>query len=267
MVYFREWFDIVRMQHLVRVEGRTYCLDGLATADEAVAQVSSLLGLPEGLPWRAEQDGRFQALAAPLTPSPLLLLPCPGLRGGKGGFGAQLRAIGAQIEATTNHGAMRDIGGRRRRDIEAENRVRRYVDGAADREKKEREKKEAKLEKLKLVAEGGAYNRDKHSFADPEYDKARGEVEEKIHDAVEAAMAAGGERSLKEVEEVRKEVEQEAGGSGVAAKRKGEPEKKVAVKRSKGWADLEDLSDEDLTDSSDEEKEEKEEENAAVVKL
>ena len=246
------------MQHLVRVEGRTYCLDGLATAGEAVARVSALLGLPEDLPWRGEQDGRFQPLAAPLSPSPLLLLPCPGLRGGKGGFGAQLRAIGAQIEATTNHGAMRDIGGRRRRDIEAEQRVRKYVEGAAERERLEREKKEAKLEKLKLVAEGGAFNRDKHSFADPDYDKARGEVEEKIHEAVEAAMAAGGERSLKEVEEVRKGVEQEAGGSGVGAKRKGEVEKKVVVKRSKGWADLEDLEDEDLTDSSDEEKEEQE---------
>ena len=62
-----------------------------------------------------------------------------------------------------------------------------------------------------MMAEGEAYNRDKHSFSDADYDKvsfhssnfaahlvtntviskARSEVEEKIHDAMEAAMAAG----------------------------------------------------------------------------
>ena len=91
---------------------------------------------------------------------------------------------------------------------------------------------QAKLEKLRKVAAGEIHNRDKHSFSDPAYDKARSEVEEKVttspplalcyvllsvllvlvfllflllllllpqvHDAVEAAMAAGGERSLQE---------------------------------------------------------------------
>ena len=41
---------------------------------------------------------RFLPLASPLSPGPLLLLPNPGLRGGKGGFGSLLRAIGAQVE-------------------------------------------------------------------------------------------------------------------------------------------------------------------------
>jgi len=235
---------------LVKCEGSTYCIDGLHTAAEAVDKVKLLLGLPDDLPWRAEQNGRFLPLTAPLSPAPLLLLPNPGLKGGKGGFGSLLRAIGAQIEATTNHEAMRDLTGRRQRDVNNERRLKEYVDGAADRERLEQEKKEAKLEKLRKVAEGQLHNRDKHTFSDPQYDKARSEVEEKIHDAVEAAMAAGGEKSI-------------AGGSSKSdLKRKGaEASSGPDVKKAKGMfmmAGLEDLEDEDLTDSSDEEEEEKE---------
>ena len=42
------------------------------------------------------------------------------LCGGKGGFGSMLRALGAQIEKTTNHEAMRDLSGRRVRDVNNE---------------------------------------------------------------------------------------------------------------------------------------------------
>lgn len=42
--------------------------------------------------------------------------------GGKGGFGSMLRAIGAQIEKTTNREACRDLSGRRLRDINEEKR-------------------------------------------------------------------------------------------------------------------------------------------------
>ena len=40
---------------------------------------------------------RFLPLTSPLSPAPLILLPCHGLKGGKGGFGNMLRAIGAQV--------------------------------------------------------------------------------------------------------------------------------------------------------------------------
>lgn len=46
----------------------------------------------------------------------------PRLVGGKGGFGSMLRAIGAQIEKTTNREACRDLSGRRLRDINEEQR-------------------------------------------------------------------------------------------------------------------------------------------------
>jgi hypothetical protein len=42
------------------------------------------------------------------------------LPGGKGGFGSMLRAIGAQIEKTTNREACRDLSGRRMRDVNDE---------------------------------------------------------------------------------------------------------------------------------------------------
>ncbi|XP_013379516.1 replication stress response regulator SDE2-like [Lingula anatina] len=45
---------------------------------------------------------------------------CHRLPGGKGGFGSMLRAIGAQIEKTTNREACRDLSGRRMRDINNE---------------------------------------------------------------------------------------------------------------------------------------------------
>ena len=48
------------------------------------------------------------------------VLILPRLTGGKGGFGSMLRAIGAQIEATTNNDACRDLSGKRLRDVKCE---------------------------------------------------------------------------------------------------------------------------------------------------
>merc|ERR1712013_280847 len=116
-------FDTMVVQHFVKCEGSTYCMENLQTAAQAVEKVKFLLGLPDEIPWRAEQNGRFLPLDSPLAPEPLLLLPAGGLLGGKGGFGSLLRAIGAQIEATTNHEAMRDLSGRRQRDVNNEKKL------------------------------------------------------------------------------------------------------------------------------------------------
>jgi len=243
-------------------------MDDLNTAEQAVDRMTEILGMRDrDLAWRVEQNGRCLDQQLPLGDSaPLLLLPHSGLPGGKGGFGSLLRAIGAQIEATTNHEAMRDLSGRRQRDVNNEQRLKKYVEGAADRERLEQEKKEAKMEKLRKVAQGEIHNRDKHSFSDPAYDKARSEVEEKVHDAVEAAMKAGGDESTKAAEAKKIEA---AGGSSCNndLKRKGEKEKGGVVKKAKGlWmgSGLDDLDDEDLSDSSDEETE-KESSKTAVV--
>merc|ERR1711864_16876 len=107
----------------------------------------------------------------------------------------------------------------------------------------------AKMEKLRRLATGE--NKDKHSFSDPLYDKARSEVEEKVHDAVEAAMnlATAGQSDTKDSEKDKTETN----------KRKIETASEVGPvkkKTTKGlWMGdgLDDLNDSDLSDSSDDE--------------
>ena len=142
---------------------------------------------------------------------------------------------------------IRDLSGRRQRDVNNEERLKKYVAGAAEREREAREKREEKLEKLRRLAEGE--NKDKRSFSDPVYDKVRSETEERVHEAMEAALGA---KEVKEVEET-KEVQ------GTKLKRKSDSDsgEMVAKKKPKGlWLGegLDDLDDSDLSDSDDDEK-------------
>ena len=79
------------------------------------------------------------------------------LIGGKGGFGSMLRALGAQIEKTTNNEACRDLSGRRLRDINEETRLKNYVAGHAEREREKAKKKEEKLEKCQIKLSRSKY--------------------------------------------------------------------------------------------------------------
>jgi hypothetical protein len=83
---------------------------------------------------------------------PLVLVPR--LLGGKGGFGSMLRAIGAQIEKTTNREACRDLSGRRLRDINEEQRLKKWFAKQKERELEKEEAKKKKLEKLRQFCEG-----------------------------------------------------------------------------------------------------------------
>ena len=109
-----------------------------------------------------------------------------GLPGGKGGFGSMLRALGNQIQKTTNKEAMRDLSGRRMRDINEEKRLKDYVAKEAGREREKQEKKEAKLKKLhKLVTPGES----KHEFHDKKYDEAREAATDRVHDAINQVIS------------------------------------------------------------------------------
>lgn len=221
--------------------GKTFCCPpSISTPAEAlqfICKAENLPTLENG--WKMEQNGKFLTKLQDPFPSEgtVIVLPSGGLLGGKGGFGSLLRAIGAQIEKTTNHEAMRDLSGRRQRDVNNEKRVRDYVAKQGEREKEEKEKKEVKLEKLRRFVEGE--NKDKHSFSDPLYDKARSETEEKVHDAVEAAMKAATEKAETDKTDL---------------KRKGEKSKAVEPAKKKKWMDegLDDLSGSDVSDSDDE---------------
>lgn len=111
--------------------------------------------------------------------------------GGKGGFGSMLRAIGAQIEKTTNREACRDLSGRRLRDINEEKRLKAWLDKQGEREREAEERKKRKIEKLLSVP--------KHEFKDEEYEEARSKLTEKVCDAVEEGLkkATASESGLK----------------------------------------------------------------------
>lgn len=145
-----------------------------------------------------------------------------------------LRAIGAQIEKTTNREACRDLSGRRLRDINEEQRLRKWLDGQSDREREAAERKQKKLERL--IAEPKV----DVNLNDPVYEKERQALPERVSAAVDAGWEA-------------------AGSSGCGgAKRKAEEVKKPK-KKSKLWIDA-DLSDCSSSLSEDEDGDEKEKE-------
>ena len=163
----------------------------------------------------------------------------PRLVGGKGGFGSMLRALGSQISKTNNKEACRDLSGRRLRDINDEDRLKKYVAKQAEREREAEEKHKAKMAKLKRLANDEA----KHEFVDPKYMKEREEATERVHDAVEAAFKAAAEEPKPSTSGVKRKSDNEASSSK-------QPEAKKGL-----WMGV-DLNDSDLDSSSDEEEEE-----------
>lgn len=149
----------------------------------------------------------------------------PRLNGGKGGFGSMLRAIGAQIEKTTNREACRDLSGRRLRDINEEQRLKNWIAAQAEREKEASDRKQKKLERLCQLP--------KHEFKDDQYDKERSELPEKVVDAVEQGLKV-------------------AAGSSNGGKRKNADGDLKKKKKAKLWVDA-DVEDE--LSSTDEESE------------
>jgi hypothetical protein len=113
--------------------------------------------------------------------------------GGKGGFGSMLRAIGAQIEKTTNREACRDLSGRRLRDINEEKRVKEYLDKKKDEEVEEESVKvQKKITKL--------LSKPKHEFKNEVYEHRRSELTQNIDDAVEQGFKKALETSKKQEE-------------------------------------------------------------------
>ncbi|XP_059398976.1 splicing regulator SDE2 [Carassius carassius] len=100
----------------------------------------------------------------------------PRLCGGKGGFGSMLRALGAQIEKTTNREACRDLSGRRLRDVNHEKEMAEWLKKQADREA---EKEQRRLERIqRKLAEP------KHYFTDTNYEQQCHDLSERLEDSV-----------------------------------------------------------------------------------
>ncbi|XP_075195183.1 splicing regulator SDE2 [Anomaloglossus baeobatrachus] len=158
----------------------------------------------------------------------------PRLCGGKGGFGSMLRALGAQIEKTTNREACRDLSGRRLRDVNHEKAMAEWIKKQAEREA---EKEQRRLERLKRkLAEP------KHYFTDPEYHQQCSDMSERLEDSVIKGLQASSSSAV-------------SADSSDTRKRKKETKssKKESGKKKCLWTGLEGLEASDSGSESDSE--------------
>uniref|UniRef100_A0A8C6E462 Replication stress response regulator SDE2 n=1 Tax=Moschus moschiferus TaxID=68415 RepID=A0A8C6E462_MOSMO len=134
----------------------------------------------------------------------------PRLRGGKGGFGSMLRALGAQIEKTTNREACRDLSGRRLRDVNHEKAMAEWVKQQAEREA---EKEQKRLERLqRKLAEP------RHCFSSPDYQQQCHEMAERLEDSVLKGMQAASSKMVSaEIGESRKRPNKSKTDEGASA--------------------------------------------------
>ncbi|XP_022622430.1 protein SDE2 homolog isoform X2 [Seriola dumerili] len=134
------------------------------------------------------RNGRLSDLEDPLQHGAVYHLE-PRLCGGKGGFGSMLRALGAQIEKTTNREACRDLSGRRLRDVNHEKEMAEWLKKQAEREA---EKEQRRLERLqRKLAEP------KHQFTDPEYQQQCHDLSERLEDSVLKGLQASSSSQVK----------------------------------------------------------------------
>ncbi|NXH49989.1 SDE2 regulator, partial [Dicaeum eximium] len=147
----------------------------------------------------------------------------PRLCGGKGGFGSMLRALGAQIEKTTNREACRDLSGRRLRDVNHEKAMAEWVKKQAEREA---EKEQRRLERLqRKLAEP------RHAFADPEYERQYREMAERQEESLRIGLQVIASKAA-------------SSESGKSRKRPGEPGKSEtkSEKRNCAWPGLDEAT-------------------------
>ncbi|XP_068177462.1 splicing regulator SDE2 isoform X1 [Antennarius striatus] len=158
----------------------------------------------------------------------------PRLRGGKGGFGSMLRALGAQIEKTTNREACRDLSGRRLRDVNHEKEMADWLKQQAEREA---QKEQRRLERLQRKLEAP-----QHRYSDAHYQQQCHDLSERLEDSVLKGLqaSAGG---------------QVGAGDASATKRPNADESEQQRKRRKKtaecfWTGVELMSSEDDEDES-----------------
>ncbi|XP_076139333.1 splicing regulator SDE2 [Alosa pseudoharengus] len=149
-----------------------------------VQNLIELFTLEDGIPttdFYVKNNGRLSSGEEQLQTGAVYRLE-PRLFGGKGGFGSMLRALGAQIEKTTNREACRDLSGRRLRDVNHEKEMAEWLKKQADREA---EKEQRRLDRLqRKLAEP------KHYFSDPDYERQCHDLSERLEDSVLRGMQA-----------------------------------------------------------------------------
>ncbi|KAH0622649.1 hypothetical protein JD844_025137 [Phrynosoma platyrhinos] len=147
------------------------------------------------------------------------------------GFGSMLRALGAQIEKTTNREACRDLSGRRLRDVNHEKAMAEWVKQQAEREA---DKEQRRLERLKRKL-----TEPKHFFTNPDYQQQCHEMAERLEDSVLKGMQASSSTVV-------------SPESTESRKRSNESEKDVpSEKRRCFWLGVEGLEESDSSQSGD----------------
>ncbi|KAJ3556619.1 hypothetical protein NM688_g1930 [Phlebia brevispora] len=121
----------------------------------------------------------------------------PRLRGGKGGFGSQLRAAGGRMSSqkTSNNDSCRDLTGRRLSTIKEAKRLAEYIESEPARIKAQKEAQKAKLEalekKLGIDRANGVTEPlppRKHRLDDSEYLEESKEIVDNVKSAVSAGL-------------------------------------------------------------------------------
>uniref|UniRef100_A0A182QHS8 SDE2-like domain-containing protein n=1 Tax=Anopheles farauti TaxID=69004 RepID=A0A182QHS8_9DIPT len=191
---------------------------------------------------------------------------CERLPGGKGGFGSMLRAIGAQIEKTTNREACRDLSGRRLRDINEEKRLKAYLEKQQEvAGEDERVKAERKIAKL--------LSKPKHEFEDKEYEHTRSELvvaaDEAIQEGLQKALALELGQTVTGVEIAAQTEKIEASSSQAETRKRKHPATKVGIKPKKNtaslWLGADDLSSSSETDNDTTDEDNKDQQKALVA--
>ncbi|KAF7688282.1 replication stress response regulator SDE2 isoform X1 [Silurus meridionalis] len=182
-----------------------------------------------------KKNGRISGGDERLQPGAVYRIE-PRLRGGKGGFGSMLRALGAQIEKTTNREACRDLSGRRLRDVNHEKEMAEWLKKQADRDA---EKEQRRLERIqRKLAEP------KHRFTDAEYERQCHDLSERLEDSVLKGMQASSSSMVQPDDKVPR-------------KRLAKKIECTSSKKKCFWTGLEDLEDMDSSDAESDESESK----------
>lgn len=106
--FVREQPDL--QQHLVEFQGRTLCITCSPRISCVLEAVFAALKVPQLVvenletPWRIMCGGKFLAAEDTAPSQSMLRVWTGGLRGGKGGFGAMLRAMAKQASTPFENG-------------------------------------------------------------------------------------------------------------------------------------------------------------------
>ncbi|CAL1715997.1 unnamed protein product [Somion occarium] len=140
-------------------------------------------------------DTRLYSLLGNGRESLVSLRLIPRVRGGKGGFGSQLRAAGGRMSSqkTSNNDSCRDLSGRRLSTIKEAKKLAEYIESEPARKKAQQEAQRAKLEalekKLGMNKDGSGGSTDplagkKHRLEDTEYLEQTKDLVDNVKSAV-----------------------------------------------------------------------------------